>query len=171
MGEPAPVGWRLLAMRQMNRGIALLLFALLVGGCTGGPGEVASTPPSPSSPGTAPAGAATASAPPLPSVSVANWTTIPVTITINGVSVATVPSSTTEDPIHSALPARPWVVEAHAPDGRVLATMTVTAQDYISNDSGRAVSEDLACGRLDLWSGGIHGGGPTFIPDPSKPCE
>ena len=154
----------------MNRGSALLLFALLVGGCAPGSGGVVSAPPSASSPGSA-VGAASASVPPLPNVSVANWTTIPVTITINGVRAAIIPPSTTEDPIHAALPARPWVVEARAPDGRVLATMTVSAQDYISNDSGRAVREDLACGRLDLWSGGIHGGGPTFIPDPSKPCE
>lgn len=106
----------------------------------------------------------------LPTVSVANGTTILVTITINGVQVGTVPPGTTEHPIPATLPARPWTVEARSPSGRALATLTVSAEDYISTNSGVAVREDLACGRLDLWSGPPLLG-PMFSPDPSKPCN
>jgi hypothetical protein len=106
----------------------------------------------------------------LPTISVANGTTVPVATTINGVQVGTVPPGTTEDPIPATLPARPWIVEARSSSGRVLATLTVSAEDSISANSGVAVREDLACGRLDLWSGPPLLG-PMFSPDPSKPCD
>jgi hypothetical protein len=105
-----------------------------------------------------------------PAVSVANGTTVPVAIAVNGTVVGTVPAGSTEDPIPAALPARLWTVEARSPSGRVLATLTVSATDYVSNSSGKAVREDLACGRLDLWSGPPLLG-PMFSPDPSKPCD
>lgn len=54
--------------------------------------------------------------------------------------------------------------------GRVLATLTVHVQDVISNTPGDGVREDLACGRLDLWSGPPMLG-PMPSPDPSKPCD
>lgn len=105
-----------------------------------------------------------------PAISVANGTTVPVAIAVNGTVVETVPVGTTEDPIHATLPARPWTVEARSPSGRVLATMTVSANDFISSTSGKAVREDHACGRLDVWSGPPLLG-PMFSPDPSKPCD
>jgi len=111
-----------------------------------------------------------ATPPLLPTVSVANGTNILVAIAVNGTVVETVPPGTTEDPIPATLPARPWTVEARSPSGKVLATLTVSAQDFISANSGAAVREDLACGRLDLWSGPPLLG-PMFSPDASKPCE
>ena len=95
---------------------------------------------------------------------------MPVDITINGVQVGTVSPGTTEDPIPATLPARPWTVEARSPSGSVLASLTGSAQDSISNNSGVAVREDLAFGRLDLWSGPPLLG-PMFSPHASKPCD
>jgi len=118
------------------------------------------------SPATTPAPASVA-----PAISVANGTTVPVAIAVNGTVLETLPPGTTEDPLHATLPARPWTVEARSPSGRVLATLTVSATDYLSSTSGRFAGEDLACGRLWIWSGAPVGGGPTFIPDPSKPCD
>lgn len=96
--------------------------------------------------------------------------TATVAIAVNGTLVETVAPGTTEDPIPATLPARPWTVEARSPSGRVLATMTVSASDYISSTGGRFSCADLACGRLDVWSGPPVLG-PTFSPDPSKPCD
>jgi hypothetical protein len=105
------------------------------------------------------------------SFSVANGTTIPVTIVVNGATVETVPPGTTENPIKASIPGRPWTVEARSPSGRVLTTMTVAANDQLSNTSGRVGSADLACGRLTIWAGAPVVGEPTFIPDPSQPCD
>jgi len=110
-------------------------------------------------------------APGRDSFSVANGTTVPVAIAVNGTVVETVPAGATEDPIKGSVPPRPWTVEARSPSGRVLATMTVAASDYLSSTSGKVGSADLACGRLVLWAGAPLTGGPTFIPDPSKPCD
>jgi hypothetical protein len=143
--------------RRLARWIGLIaLIALTVASC-GGPVATPSPMPAPTPPL-------------LPTVSVANGTTIPVAIALNGTMVGTVPAGTTEDPIPATLPARPWTIEARSPSGRVLATLTLSAQDYISNNSGKAVREDLACGRLDLWSGPPLLG-PMFSPDLSNPCD
>jgi hypothetical protein len=106
---------------------------------------------------------------PSAGVSVDNETTIPVTVSVNGTLIATVPAGTMEDPIPAELPARPWMIEARSASGRLLATLTVRMQDVISSTSGDAVREDLTCGRLDMWSGPPMLG-PMFSPDPSKPC-
>jgi hypothetical protein len=119
------------------------------------------------SPSTTPAPTPT---PVLPVISVANGTTIPVAIAVNGTVVETVAAGTTEDPLRASLPARPWTVEARSPSGRVLATMTISVTDYISSTSGKLARADLACGRLDVWSG-PPALGPMFIADPSKPCD
>ena len=103
--------------------------------------------------------------------SVANGTTVPVAIAVNGTIVETVPAGTTEDPIKASVPARPWTVEARSPSGRVLATMTVAANDYLSSTSGRIGSADLACGTIVIWAGAPFSGGPSSVPDPSKPCD
>jgi glucose/arabinose dehydrogenase len=108
--------------------------------------------------------------PVLPVLSVANGTTIPVAIAVNGTVVETVAAGTTEDPLRASLPTRPWTVEARSPSGRVLATMTISVTDSISSTSGKLARADLACGRLDVWSG-PPALGPMFIADPSKPCD
>ena len=139
---------------RMFRRIGLVALIVLATAACGGP--VVTPPPTP--------------VPLLPTVSVANGTSIPVAIAVNGTVVETMPAGTTEDPITATLPARPWTVEARSPSGRVLADLTVNAQDYIANNAGKAVREDLACGRLDLWSGPPLLG-PMFSPDASKPCD
>ena len=105
------------------------------------------------------------------SVSVRNYTTIPIAIAVNGTVLETVPAGAVEDPIRAPLPPRPWAVEARSPSGRVLATMTVGPNDNLSFNSGRGGMADLACGRVLLWTGNPTTGGPTFVPDPSKPCD
>ena len=102
-------------------------------------------------------------------LSVANFTTIPVTLVVNGAVVETVAPGVREDPVQAPLQSLPWSVETRSPSGRVLSTMTVKPGDS-SSSSGKAVRADLACGRLDIWSGPPMLG-PTFIPDPSRPCD
>jgi hypothetical protein len=103
----------------------------------------------------------------LPNFSVSNETTVPVTIAINGIVVGTLPAGSAENPIPAVLPSRPWTVEARSPSGRVLDTLTVTAQDYLA----KFARADLACGRIDIWSGGPQPLGPAVSPDPSRTCD
>jgi hypothetical protein len=104
-------------------------------------------------------------------LSVANGTTVPVAIAVNGPTIGTVAPGETQDWAPAALPAKPWAVLARSPSGRVLATLRVSPSDYLSSTSGKVASADLACGRLVLWAGAPTTGGPTFVPDPSKPCD
>jgi hypothetical protein len=111
-------------------------------------------------------------------LSVSNETTIAVTVVVNGEVVATIPAGVGEDPIAAWLPPLPWSVETRSPSGRVLSTMTVNAGDvvYTSSDAngrssakGDAVRVDLACGRLDVWSGPPLAG-PMFSAGPGS-CD
>ncbi len=102
-------------------------------------------------------------------LSVANSTTIPVTLVVNGAVVEIVPPGVAEDPVKAALPPLPWSVETRSTSGRVLSTMTVKPGDS-AGSFGDAVRADLACGRLDIWSGPPMLG-PMFSPDPSRPCD
>lgn len=106
-----------------------------------------------------------------PALSVANGTTVPLAIAVNGTVVETVPAGMTEDPIRAMLPARPWNVEARLPSGRVLATMTMSATDAISATASVGAFEDLACGHLALWAGGPRGDHPVASPASPKPCD
>lgn len=140
--------------------LCLAAAALLVAGCAAPTAPAATTALPPSS-----ASAATYG------VSVANGLTVPVTVYVGGEEIGTVSPGATQDWAPATLPAKPWSVEARSASGRVLASMTVSASDYISSTFGKATSADLACGRLQLWSGPPTTGGPTFIADPSKPCD
>jgi len=145
----------------MRRIVCLAAAVLLAAGCAG---TTASTPAPAATP------ASSASGAPL-GPSVANGLTVPVAVYINGSFVGTVPAGTTEDPVPAPHAAMPWSVEARSPGGRVLATLTLSATDYLSSTSGRIASADLACGRLVLWVGAPPTGGPSFVPDPSRPCD
>lgn len=101
-------------------------------------------------------GAGGGSAPP-PGLSIANGTTLPVTLLVNGTLVGAIAPGVERDPIPASdLPALPWSVQARSPSGRVLASMTVRPGD-VSYGAGEAkgdgVRVDLSCGRLDIWSG------------------
>ena len=63
----------------------------------------------------------------------------------------------------AVLPARPWTVEARTPSGRLLLALTVSAAADISASSGVAARMDLACGQLELWAGGLHGGEALLV--------
>lgn len=106
----------------------------------------------------------------LPPLSISNQTSTRVTLVVNGSVVETVAPGDRQDPITAPLPPRPWTVETRSPSGRVLSTLTVSATDYISSTSGRAVRADLSCGRLDVWSGPPLLG-PMFSPGPSGDCD
>jgi hypothetical protein len=104
-------------------------------------------------------------------ISVANGTTVPVAIAVNGTVVETVPPGTTEAPLRASLPARPWSVEARSPSGRVLAVFAVPAGDAVSADASVGAIEDLACGSLAVWAGGPRGDHPVPIGATPAPCQ
>jgi hypothetical protein len=106
-------------------------------------------------------GAGGASAPPS-GLSIANGTTLTVTLLVNGTVVGTFAPGVERDPIPATdLPALPWQVEARSPSGRVLTSMAVRPGDVWATTGpsgqgemkGDAVRVDLSCGRLDIWSG------------------
>lgn len=109
--------------------------------------------------------------PPNYKLSIANYTTIAVTLVVNGKVIETVPAGGYQDPIKGELPGLPWNVETRSPSGRVLSRMTVNAGDVwqTTNEAkGDAVRVDLSCGRLDVWSG------PPLlgpIPGPGQPGD
>jgi hypothetical protein len=108
---------------RLHLAVVLSVIALTIASCSG---RIAT--PSP---------AAAPTPPLLPTISVANGTTVPVAITINGVQVGTVPPGKTEDPISATLPARPWTVEARSPSGRLLATLLRAARPLVRPASAR----------------------------------
>jgi hypothetical protein len=106
-------------------------------------------------------------------LSIANQTTIAVTLVVNGKVIEIVPAGSGRDPITAELPGLPWDVETRSPSGRVLSRMTVNVGDVSITEGaakGDAVRVDLSCGRLDVWSGPPLLG-PPFVPGPSGDCE
>ena len=107
---------------------------------------------------------------PEPQLSISNDTTIPVTLVVNGQTVATYSPGSGADPIaKSMLPALPWHVEARTTSGRLLTSIDVhqgdvwyTTPDPDGHSSSKGVAELLllSCGRIELWSGS-WGGGPA----------
>jgi hypothetical protein len=102
---------------------------------------------------------------------VSNHTTLSVTVAVNGTVVRTIQPGTQEILVPKDLPPLPWSVEARAPSGRVLTSMTVRPGDVwetANQMKGDAVRVDLSCGRLDMWSG------PPLLgpaPGPGKPGD
>lgn len=103
-------------------------------------------------------------------LSISNGTSIAITLVINGGVIETLAPGETHDPITATLPAKPWTIETWSPSGRVLSTLTVSADATISDTTGRAVRVDLSCGRLDVWTGPPLLG-PSFVPGPSGDCD
>lgn len=140
-----------------------LVVAVLAGtlsGCAGAGG------PNPSSASSSPSGT------PM-TLSIANYTTISVTLVVDGKVIETVPAGGYEDPIKADLPGLPWNVETRSPSGRVLSSMTVHAGDVWQTTEpngnagakGDAVRVDLSCGRVDVWSG------PPLLGPPPGPGQ
>jgi hypothetical protein len=124
--------------------VAIALAAVVACGC-GAVGQPASLLPTPA-----------------PGLSIANGTTLTVTLLVNGTLVGTFAPGVERDPIPAAgLPALPWQVEARSPSGRLLASVTVRPGDVWATTGpsgqgemkGDGVRVDLSCGRLDIWSG------------------
>jgi hypothetical protein len=96
------------------------------------------------------------------SVSIANGTTLTVSLVVNDAAVATVAPGDDANISASQLPSLPWTVEARSPSGRVLVSLVVHDGDVVDNVNpatgngsyiGRGSRVDLSCGRLDIWSG------------------
>lgn len=143
----------------MRRALGLMAAAALALAACGSPSATASSTPT------------EVPTEPFPAVSISNETTIPIAIAVNGMVLVTVPAGTADGLSQSSPPSRPWTVEARSPTGQVLATMTVSATDQSSTDSGGFARVDLPCGRIDLWTGGQQPLGPAFSPDMSKSCD
>jgi hypothetical protein len=110
-------------------------------------------------------------------LTVSNQTTLVVAVVVNGGVLESVPPGGVRW-ISVSGGSGPWKVEARAPGGRVLSSMTVRPGDVREETNadgsramqGAAVRVDLSCGRLDMWSG------PPVVgpmPGPGKPgdCE
>jgi hypothetical protein len=134
-----------------KRLLAAVVLTAVLGGCVGC-GSAGSSPSSatPSVSGTG------------MTLSIANQTTIAVTLVVNQKVIEVVAAGGYENPIKAELPGLPWDVETRSPSGRVLSSMTVKAGDVWqttpdasgnSGAKGDAVRVDLFCGRLDVWSG------------------
>jgi hypothetical protein len=98
---------------------------------------------------------------------VSNGTTLDVTLRVNGHPVGLFKAGGLPLPSidQAALPPLPWTVEATSPSGRILTTMTVTAEDAAQSDAdvhripmGRV---DLSCGRLTIYAGDFAPSGPV----------
>ena len=104
-------------------------------------------------------------------ISLNNATTVPVTVTVNGTVVVTVPAGVMENPIAADLPARPWTVEARSTSGRVLASIVVGSDAVISDQQAIGDVEFLACGQLFLWAGAPMVDGPRPVGPTPEPCD
>lgn len=109
-------------------------------------------------------------------IQVVNDTKLAVTIAVNGADLGVVPAHEVATVPPSALPAKPWLVEARSPSGRLLLTFTVqpgevsrtTDPTGFTTMTGAGSRADLSCGRLDVTVGGpmlgpapeLHAGAP-----------
>jgi hypothetical protein len=157
LAERRRVGILSAASRPWTALLAAAL-AVLVTGCSAAPGS--SLPPA--------------------SLSISNETTIDVTLVVNGSVIETVPAGGREDSVSAPLPPLPWSVETRSPSGRVLSQLTVKAGDVVyttpdasghSTAKGDGIRVDLACGRLDVWSGPPMLGPAPNPSLPGAPCD
>jgi hypothetical protein len=111
-------------------------------------------------------------------IQVVNDTKLAVTIGVNGANLGVVPAHQATTIPSSALPAKPWSVEARSPSGRVLLAFTVppgevtstTTPDGVTTTTGAGSRADLSCGRLDVTVGGPMMG-PVHAPDAGAPGD
>ena len=142
----------------MRRFAASVLLALLVAAC----GSLIPTPPG------SPAFDA--------DIDVVNDTRLDVTIVVNGTDRGVVSAFAATSIPAAALPAKPWVVEARSPSGRVLLTFIVAPGQVTTSTDERGVTTmvgagsraDLSCGRLDVTVGAPMMGPP---PGPGVPGD
>jgi hypothetical protein len=93
-----------------------------------------------------------------PDISINNSPTIPVTLLVNGTVLEVLAAGGHQDPVPVNLPSLPWRVEVRSPSGRLLSTLSISADTYVDRYAGVGVRTDLSCGRLDVWSGPPIGG-------------
>ena len=104
---------------------------------------------------------------------IANGTTIPVTLIVDGVARIDVPPRAWDGLRAAELPPKPWSVTVrHAVSGRVLLTLRVLEDptDDGVRQQGAAARADLSCGRIDVWVGPPMVG-PIPGPGRSRHCD
>ena len=97
----------------------------------------------------------------LPTLGIDNWTTLAVTVTVNGSRIDIVAPGTQRWIEPGKLPTMPWNVQALSPIGRVLLELEVAADSVAETtrpDGGVSIRGagkrvDLSCGRLDVYAG------------------
>ena len=90
------------------------------------------------------------------SIGVANGTSIPVTLVVNGSPIKVIPPTTNIEVPAAQLPALPWQAHLTTAAGRTLVSLGINSGDVhrTSNGSdGVGHRVDLSCGRLDVYSG------------------
>jgi len=94
-------------------------------------------------------------------LTVANETSIPVELVVNGQVIRTIGPTTSVDVHASNLPTLPWAAEVRLPAGRTLVSASIHAGDVWSRPVANGGTEmkgvggrvDLSCGRIDIYSG------------------
>lgn len=103
---------------------------------------------------------------PTTNLGIENFTTVPLTLFVNGNPVAAItPGGVQPSVDRASLPPLPWTVEARTDSGLVLGQMLTGP--YRVNDT---VSEvfDVACGTITVWTGESAPPSPDAQPiDPS----
>ena len=134
------------------RRLAIVALAAALGGCA------SMTNPSPT--------------PSWPPVRVSNQAAFPVSVVVNGTTVALIPAGGTADPLSAPLPSRPWAIDIQTPHGQGVVHLDVPAGDITVGLYGSATN--LVCGGEILLAvaGPLPAGGPplpTAVPGAS-PC-
>lgn len=113
------------------------------------------------------------------SLTVSNGTDLSISLVVNGHVVKVIAPQAGAGPIpESELPAAPWSVEARTVSGRILTSMTVTAQELVETvvPGGGVMVHipmariDLTCGRLTIFAGDHAPSGPVPVPGQGEPC-
>jgi hypothetical protein len=88
-----------------------------------------------------------------PGLGAENGTDITIDLVLNGESLGSIgPGSGMEVASRWRLPALPWEVEARTESGRVLVTMTVSAEE-LQRNGVKAGGVALPSGRFAMWAG------------------
>lgn len=107
---------------------------------------------------------------------VANSTTIPVVLTVNGEAGRPIAAGQGADLGLADLGPLPWAAQVRTESDRMLVELTVKAGDVVTQDNGdgsgmtkgAGARVDLSCGRIDITSG-IFMSGP--VPGPGVPGD
>lgn len=110
-----------------------------------------------------------------PSLTVANGTTLTVTLVVNGVRIADYSPGAPDPSIDPAVvPALPWTVEVRSPSGRILTSMHVEIGEVTNAGNVHQIPTgmvDLSCGRLVVFAGDYAPSIPPPGPSPGTASD